>query len=146
MVLRRQVKEIAAMATLCCLALLLCAPSVFAESTADCNAIHNGPCTKQAAGRTVTLEINPRPVRHMTDLTFTVTVTPCASMPSALMLDLSMPGMYMGKNLVVLKRKSTCTWEGNGLIVKCMSGRKLWQATILSAELDNPVFSFDVRD
>jgi hypothetical protein len=119
---------------------------VHAGTIADCNAIHSGPCTKQSAGRTVVLEINPRPVRQMAELTFAVTVTPGTALPSTLTLDLSMPGMYMGKNQVVLQRKSTCTWEGKGVIVRCMSGRKLWQATIVSADLGNPSFTFEVRD
>jgi hypothetical protein len=82
----------------------------------------------------------------MAELTFSVTVTPGTAIPSTLTLDLSMPGMYMGKNQVVLQRKSTCTWEGKGVIVRCMSGRKLWQATIVSADLGNPSFIFEVRD
>jgi hypothetical protein len=113
---------------------------------ADSNAIHSGPCTKHTAGRTVVLEINPRPVRHMAELTFTVTVTPGTDIPSTLTLDLTMPGMYMGKNQVMLQKKRTGTWEGKGVIVRCMSGRKLWQATIVSADLGNPSFTFEVRD
>lgn len=51
-----------------------------------------------------------------------------------------------GKNQVKLVKKSNCLYEGKGLIVKCMSGRKLWKATVLSEKLNNPAFSFDVRD
>lgn len=146
MVLRRQVKRSSLILAICSIALLLFSATAHAETKADCNSIHSGPCTRQAAGRSISLEINPRPVRHMTDLTFTVTVTPCTALPSILILDLSMPGMYMGKNQVTMRKKSDCTWEGKGLIVRCMSGRKLWQATILSNDLGNPAFSFDVRD
>ncbi|HWQ25246.1 MAG TPA: hypothetical protein VN367_00560 [Chlorobaculum sp.] len=146
MVLRYSLTVTAALQSLCCVAFLLSAAPAHAETIADCNAIHSGPCTKQSAGRTVVLEINPRPVRHMAELTFSVTVTPGTAIPSTLALDLSMPGMYMGKNQVVLQRKSTCTWEGKGVIVRCMSGRKLWKATIVSADLGNPSFIFEVRD
>jgi hypothetical protein len=117
-----------------------------AEKTAENEAIHRGPCTTEAAGRQVTLEVDPKPVRHMTDLTFKVTIVPCPDLPSTLLLDLSMPGMYMGKNRVSLTKKRNGTWQGTGVIVRCMSGRKLWQATILSAELGNPSFTFNVRD
>ncbi|WP_449258950.1 hypothetical protein [Chlorobium limicola] len=116
-----------------------------AEQKPDCN-IHAGPCTKKAGDASVTLEISPRPVRHMQELIFSLTIKPCSSLPDTLVLDLSMPGMDMGKNQVALVRKSNCRYEGKGLIVRCMSGRKLWKATVLSEKLDNPGFTFDVRD
>jgi hypothetical protein len=124
----------------------LCPLPASSETAADCNAIHTGPCTKLVQERKVTLEIDPKPVRHMAELTFRVTVEPCMELPSILLLDLGMPGMMMGENRVRMSRKSACTWEGKGIIVRCMSGRKLWQATILSPALANPSFTFDVRD
>ncbi|NTU58066.1 MAG: hypothetical protein HGB00_03990 [Chlorobiaceae bacterium] len=125
---------------------LLGATTASSEPIADSNALHSGPCTKKLAGRNVTLEINPKPVRHMNDLSFRVTVDPSTALPSALLLDLSMPGMPMGKNQVKLAKKSPETWEGRGVIVRCMSGRRLWKATVLSSDLGNPAFTFDVRD
>ncbi|MGB0130568.1 hypothetical protein [Chlorobium sp.] len=116
-----------------------------AEQKPDCD-IHGGACSKTAGNTTVTLEISPRPVRHMQELLFSVTVKPCSSLPDTLLLDLSMPGMEMGKNQVTLVRKSNCLYQGKGLIVKCMSGRKLWKATVLSEKMNNPAFTFDVRD
>jgi hypothetical protein len=124
----------------------LCAPPARPETPADCNAIHTGPCTKLVQERKVTLEVDPRPVRHMAELTFRVTVEPCTELPPILMLDLSMPGMMMGNNQVRMSRKTRCTWEGKGIIVRCMSGRTLWKATILSPVLSNPSFTFNVRD
>jgi len=111
----------------------------------DCN-IHEGPCTKKAGTATVTLDITPRPVRHMEELLFSLTVKPCSSLPDTLMLDLSMPGMDMGKNQVSLVKTGNCLYRGKGIIVKCKSGRKLWKATLLAAPLNNPAFTFDVRD
>ena len=81
----------------------------------------------------------------MKNLTFSMTVTPCDKLPQTLLLDLSMPEMPMGKNQVTLVRKSGCIFEGKGIIVRCMSGRTLWQVTILSDELQNPAFTFNVR-
>lgn len=113
---------------------------------ADCTAIHTGPCTKQAGNRKVTLEIDPKPVRHMAELTFKVTITPGEGLPSTLLLDLSMPGMVMGRNQLAIKQNTYGTWEGKGIIVKCMSGRTRWRVTLLSPELANPSFTFNVRD
>ncbi|NTV02099.1 MAG: hypothetical protein HGB04_04850 [Chlorobiaceae bacterium] len=143
MVLRRQVGR----ATL-----LLFAVTAFraaparADFTADSNAIHAGPCSRPAAGRLVTLEIDPKPVRHMQELTFMITIAPSDGLPSNLLLDLSMPGMAMGRNQVRMTRMNAGIWEGKGLIVRCMSGRTLWRATLLSNELGNPSFTFNVRN
>lgn len=117
-----------------------------AEPRANSNAIHEGPCAKQVNGRAVTLEITPRPVRHMQPLLFRVTVEPADNLPPVLTIDFSMPGMYMGENRMKLVRTAPGVWEGRGVIVRCMSGRKLWQIKVLSPELGNPAFSFDVRD
>ena len=108
--------------------------------------IHQGSCTVTAGQRTVTLNIEPKPVRAMKELTFSVTVTPCDKLPETLLLDLSMPGMQMGNNQVTLVKKSGCRYEGKGIIVRCMSGRTLWQVIILSDTLNNPAFTFNVRE
>jgi hypothetical protein len=117
-----------------------------AEPKADSNTIHDGPCAKQANGRAVTLDITPRPVKAMQPLLFKVKVDPADNLPAVLVLDFTMPGMYMGKNQMKLARTATGVWEGRGVIVRCMSGKKLWQIMVLSPELGNPAFSFDVRD
>jgi hypothetical protein len=110
----------------------------------ECN-IHQGPCTVMAGNRSVTLNIEPKPVSAMKELTFSVTVSPCNKLPDTLLLDLSMPGMQMGNNQVTLVKKNACLYEGKGIIVRCMSGRTLWQVTVLSDELKNPAFTFNVR-
>jgi hypothetical protein len=107
--------------------------------------IHQGPCTITTSQHTVTLNIEPKPVSAMKELTFSVRVTPCDKLSETLLLDLSMPRMQMGKNQVTLVKKSACLYEGKGIIVQCMSGRTLWQVTILSDELKNPAFTFNVR-
>lgn len=124
---------------------MLIAGSTLSANPVD-NTIHEKACTITSGSYTVTLNIDPKPVKHMKELTFSVTVSPCDKLPASLLLDLSMPGMAMGKNQVTLVKKSGCTYEGNGIIVRCMSGRTLWQATILSDELNNPAFTFNVRE
>ncbi|NTV99123.1 MAG: hypothetical protein HGA70_08165 [Chlorobiaceae bacterium] len=114
-------------------------------TAADCN-FSVGPCTKTSAGRTVTFDIAPKPPKSMEELTFILTVTPCGSLPDTIVLDLGMPGMMMGRNRVVMKKTDRSTWKGTGIIVRCMSGRSLWQATILSEALNNTAFTFDVKD
>jgi len=142
MVLRHQIKGVTALALF---ASLLAPDRTLTGNERTCN-IHQGACTIIAGRRTVTLNIEPKPVRAMHELTFSVTVAPCDSLPERLLLDLSMPGMQMGKNQVALAKKNTGTYEGRGIIVRCMSGRTLWRAAILSAELNNPAFIFNVRE
>lgn len=141
MVFRRQLTRAAGITAT---AFLLASLAMRAAFAADCN-FSLGPCTKTCTGRTITLDIAPKPVSAMEELTFSMTITPCSSLPDTLILDLGMPGMVMGRNRVVMKRTSACTWSGKGIIVRCMSGRTLWQATILSDALNNTAFTFHVK-
>ena len=142
MVFRRQIKGLTALVFFAC---MLFAGTSLSGYTVD-NSIHEKACTVTAGNRTITLNIDPKPVRAMKELTFSVTVTPCDKLPDTLLLDLSMPGMQMGKNQVTLVKKSGCRYEGKGIIVRCMSRQTLWQVTILSDELNNPTFTFNVRE
>jgi hypothetical protein len=108
--------------------------------------MHEGACTIKAGNHTITLNMEPKPVKAMKEITFSLTVIPCDKLPDKLMLDLSMPGMQMGKNQVLLEKKGACFYEGKGIIVRCMSRRTLRQVTILSDELKNPSLSFNVRE
>ncbi len=142
MVFQRQIKGFTTLALFAC----MMTAGITLHATAVDNSIHEKACTVTAGQRTVTLNIEPKPVKHMKELTFSVTVTPCDKLPETLLLDLSMPGMQMGKNQVTLVKKSACLYEGKGIIVRCMSGRTLWQATVLSDTLNNPAFVFNVRE
>jgi hypothetical protein len=89
------------------------------------------PCSRVAGGATVTLEVAPRPVRPMTDLLFTVSITPPgAAGPGAGRIALDMPGMVMGENGVVLREAGEGRWTGTGVLVRCPSGRRTWRASL----------------
>lgn len=93
----------------------------------DCN-IDAGHCTKRIGVAEIILDITPRPVKVMKELYFTVTLK--GRTADRLILDLGMPGMYMGKNRVVLEKTAGGTCKGKGVIPKCPSGKKLWQVTV----------------
>jgi hypothetical protein len=66
-------------------------------------------------------------------------------------IDLSMPGMAMGPNRVRMKRVGNNTsrvgnntYEGQGVIVKCPSGRRTWKATVSLPDAEVMDFVFDV--
>ena len=130
---------------LCFLILFGCSPGT--EAITDCDP-HVGPCTKTAGPYRVTMDIGPKPVQHMQELTFEVSVTGKSStvLPDTIHLDLSMPGMEMGKNEVTLRKTGENRYSGTGIIVKCPSGRTLWRATLLISETLKPSFTFNVRD
>ena len=117
--------------------------TAFAGSAAiNCQA-HAGACTLPLGQETVTLEITPRPVTAMQDSTFTVTVSgkPPAQPPY---LDLGMPAMKMGPNRVQLKPSGKGTYTGQGVIVRCKSGRRTWFANVVVPGVGEAKFVFDV--
>jgi hypothetical protein len=107
--------------------------------------LHQGVCTRNLAGFTLTLAVAPRPVKAMQDLLFQVTFS--AKLPPGARppyIDLGMPGMNMGPNRVQLKPAGNATYEGRGVIVKCPSGRRTWQATVTMPGVGRTEFIFDV--
>jgi hypothetical protein len=107
--------------------------------------LHQGACTQNLSGSTITLAVTPRPVKAMQDLLFQVSFRgdplPNAKLPY---IDLGMPGMQMGPNRVQLKSAGNNTYEGRGVIVKCPSGRRTWRATVTVPDLGQIDFIFDV--
>jgi len=119
--------------------------------------IQLGPCTKVKETLTVTLDIIPKPVKAMKELTFRLTLTG-RELSDNPHIDLSMPGMAMGPNRVLMKRVENNTsrvenntsrvgnntYEGQGVIVKCPSGRRTWKAAVTLPEAGAVDFVFDV--
>lgn len=105
--------------------------------------LHAGPVAGAAGNQEVILEAEPRPVRAMADLRFTVRL-PGYEGTAPPYIDLSMPGMRMPPNRVVLERDADGAYRGNGVIVRCLSGRRAWQAAVTVPGKGAAVFSFDV--
>ena len=105
--------------------------------------IQNHPCTRQALGGTVTLDILPRPVKAMDSLTFRVKLEDIQT-TEAPFIDLGMPGMTMGPNRVEMEPKQPGVFEGEGVIVRCPSGKTIWRATVNLPEKGTVDFIFDV--
>jgi hypothetical protein len=111
-------------------------------STNTCD-LNYSSCTKTLSDCQVTLDITPKPIRAMKDLTFTVVLSGKnpATEPS---IDLGMPGMKMGPNRVMLRLVKEGTYQGEGVVVKCPSGKKTWQALVIVSSLGSVEFVFDV--
>ena len=112
------------------------------ENLINCS-IQQGPCTKDLAGMAVTLDILPKPVVAMKDLKFQVILSGGKPTTNPY-IDLGMPGMNMGPNRVELRPVKDKVYEGQGIIVRCPSGRRTWKATVTLPEVGEVEFVFDV--
>ncbi|GAB4543505.1 MAG: hypothetical protein Fur0020_13010 [Thermodesulfovibrionia bacterium] len=96
----------------------------------DCD-INSGPCKKGTDKGIVIFDVSPKPVKAMNELEFIVHLDGFHNYDYDLLkISLSMPGMYMGKNEVILKRLEKGRYKGKGVIPMCVTGKTLWKATI----------------
>ena len=119
------------------LASCLLVAAAAAEEAIPAGDLARGPVARELeGGLVVSFEILPRPIEAMKELVFAVTLTregkPVEG--AGLSLALSMPAMYMGRNSPTLTEVKPGRFEGRGVVPRCMSGDKRWQATILVKE------------
>jgi nitrogen fixation protein FixH len=98
---------------------------------------------KKIADLEVALDISPEPVKAMEELLFSLSVKG-GRLDDILLLDLAMPGMYMGGNKVALRKADDGRYYGKGIIPRCPSGKQLWSATIDIPRKGKVEFLFDV--
>ena len=92
----------------------------------------------------VQFTVTPQPVQAMKPLLFQVTVHNDRE-PQSVLVDLSMPDMYMGINQVTMRKSSPGVYEGVGIIPICPSGLKLWQASVIIDHQVTGNYYFDVQ-
>ena len=116
----------------------------------DC-AIQDGPCGKKTrSGIEVLFDVTPRPAAAMRELEFSVFLRkngrPVAN--AALLLDLSMPGMFMGNNQPRLSEGHAGRYRGQGIIPRCPTGSRIWRAFIAvrkDSTVEQISFVFEVQ-
>ncbi len=109
----------------------------------NCN-IQESACTQSLGDGTVTLDIFPKPVKAMADLTFELILSGL-TLTTAPYIDLGMPGMKMGPNHVLMKPSDQKhTYTGTGIIVRCPSGRTIWKADVTLPGVGSVEYVFDV--
>lgn len=117
------------------------------ESVAVRCAVDSGPCVATAPGiRSLSLEVWPRPVRPLTELTFRVDAREASGRELAdpeLTLELRMTGMAMGVNRIVLAPRGGGRYEGRGALVRCASGRRDWEAAVSGRSFGTVRFAFE---
>ena len=112
------------------------------SQTVNCD-VHAGPCSATLMGNKVSLDIGPKPVKAMQDLTFTLALANETKV-DAPYIDLGMDGMNMGKNRVILRPFGGSVFQGKGVIVRCPSGRRTWKARVTVPKIGSVEFIFDV--
>lgn len=107
-----------------------------------CN-FHRAACTANLPQTTVTLDIQPKPVKTMRTLTFVLNIS--GTLPASLpYIDLRMPGMDMGPNRVRMKGAGKGQYQGQGIVVRCPSGKRVWCAEVTLPGVGVAEFVFDV--
>jgi len=133
-------------ATLILVGILVCGSwgtdALAEDAKINCDA-HRGACRQSSGNLTVSLKIDPRPVKAMQDLVFKVSIQG-VSPSEPPYIDLGMPAMKMGPNQVALKSTGPGTWEGTGVIVRCPSGKRTWFANVIVPQAGEVQFIFDV--
>ena len=114
-----------------------------ANDTADCD-IQKGPCIKVIDNKEVVFDINPKPVKVMKELSFTVDLKGGGD-PEELIIALDMVGMYMGENRFFLESHDNGKFTGKRVLPRCPSGKKLWRATIEIPNTGKVDFLFNVE-
>ena len=115
-----------------------------ADKLQNCE-INRGACSSMSGTLQVTLDVTPKPVKAMQELTFTVNLKG-AKQYDSLKLQLEMVGMYMGPNEVTLVRTGPGSYSGKGVIPRCHSGKKLWSAAVtVPGEARTTPFTFNVQ-
>ena len=124
-------------------------PFVHAATSVQCD-IQRGPCSSTINGVSLIFDVQPKPVASMSENTFIVTLmrsgTPVTD--ARVQIDLSMPDMFMGKNQPALKHVKDGRYEGKGVIMQCVSGKKTWQADVvvlIKKEIATTRFVFEVK-
>jgi hypothetical protein len=130
---------------------LIVPPAAFAgENPQQCD-IQKASCIARTSdGASIEFDVLPKPVLAMIESTFVVMVTSNGKpVPDAqVRLDLSMPHMFMGKNQPVMKHVKDGRYEGKGIITRCASGRKTWQADVTlgsNGKTAHASFVFEVK-
>ncbi len=125
------------------------------EAETDCE-IDKGSCTKRIGNTVVTFDVHPKPIRVMKLLSFTLIVDLKDStsgakkefreVPDELTIYLGMPGMYMGRYFIPMKKGPDGIHRGEGVIPRCPSGKKLWLVEADIPQEGKIGFTFNVSD
>jgi nitrogen fixation protein FixH len=111
----------------------------------DGSPLPGGTFRAAAGAQVVVLSLSPWPVRAMREISFSAEL-PGYGGAAPPYVDLSMPGMDMGRNRVPLVRDADGLYRGTGVFVRCASGRREWEAAMTVPERGKAVFRVELAD
>lgn len=117
----------------------------FSQTDKDLCDFQKVTCLKKIGSIEVSLDISPKPLKAFTETEFIADLRGIDKLPSEILVELSMPGMYMGENQIILKRVNKNRYKGRGVIPRCPSGATLWQAGVSVPGHDKVYFKFHVK-
>ncbi|PJB35561.1 MAG: hypothetical protein CO108_25425 [Deltaproteobacteria bacterium CG_4_9_14_3_um_filter_63_12] len=112
------------------------------DEPGECS-LNTSPCSKNVDGLEVRLDLTPRPIKPYVPLQFEVTLDGGRVDVDGIEIDLNMPAMNMGKNVVSLKAGPR-SYLGTGTVTACGSGGTLWRAKVLVPGHGETEFLFDL--
>ncbi|MBN0989533.1 hypothetical protein [Amphritea pacifica] len=114
-------------------------PSVQAPGIAsDCD-LNQQSCTVDMGEVSLTVDIQPRPVRSMTPLNYRVSIDGTSA--SKVIINLQGSEMYMGINQTQLTpvESSPGNFSGQGELAVCTTGEMLWRLTVSAETAAGPI-------
>jgi hypothetical protein len=130
---------------LLCTSIVLSACSETVIETPDCFNNTQSACERLTnSGRSVFIDIQPRPVLAMREFVIRVTTDSLEPLDKKLKIEFDMPDMYMGKNIARLQLKDNNIWEGTAVLPRCPSGNTIWHA-FLSIGGEHVSFTFEAK-
>lgn len=91
------------------------------------------------------IDLSPKPVRVMKEIQFTLKLNSFDFKPDEILLDLTMPEMYMGENQVTLIPIKENEYVGKGVFPECSSGFKRWNIEIIFSKKYSTNIQFDIQ-
>ncbi len=105
----------------------------------------DGSCTRMVDSLKVTISVEPAPPVPMKETVFIVKIEGKEILSENLIMNLTMPGMYMGKNQIVLRRVAANFFMGSGVIPVCPEGGTFWNAEVFLSPGETVRFGFNVK-
>ncbi len=115
--------------------------------------VHSSVCNfelelKDKSRVSASLDLSPKPVYAMKDIEFTLQLKP--EIPEAhIMLDLTMPAMYMGENKVEMKEISSGVFKAKSVFAECTTDDRLWNIEVMihlkNGDMIHKNIQFDIK-
>lgn len=107
--------------------------------------IQKSYCEATIGAQTFRFDLNPKPVKAMQELKIEVSIIPPFK-TEEILVDFTMPEMYMGENKTKLKRVTPEKFEGKIILPRCK--KTLWQAELIDTSSNKSLakFLFHIRN